>query len=246
MWALLPLKSFANAKQRLSDVLTPEERAGLFQAMVQDVLKVLQLHPDIENTLIVSDDTAARELAQSYGADFLFEPTFNNSWAAGEKRLNAAIQAGVNELAARGTDEVMIIHGDLPLISTSEISQLIRSHRQQGAFALTIAPDTHGVGSNCLLCTPAAGFTYCFGKNSFANHVSQANQLGMSLQTITLPGVGCDIDTPADLLTLINRAEQHSTSHTLRYLSTHGLLEPLKRREAAMVSETELAYSWAS
>ena len=37
MWAVLPLKDFVSAKQRLSGVLSATARRRLFHAMVEDV-----------------------------------------------------------------------------------------------------------------------------------------------------------------------------------------------------------------
>lgn len=98
MWALVPLKNFAQAKQRLSAVLNPEERRGLFEAMAKDVLSILKSHPDIENTLVVSVDPVARQLATQYDAEFLDESNFKfrDSNTGG---LNATVQAAVDGLA---------------------------------------------------------------------------------------------------------------------------------------------------
>ena len=41
IWAALPVKEFANAKQRLSPLLTPLQRATLAAAMLEDVLTAL-------------------------------------------------------------------------------------------------------------------------------------------------------------------------------------------------------------
>ena len=37
-WAILPVKEMAGAKQRLAPLLSPEERIGLMQVMLRDVL----------------------------------------------------------------------------------------------------------------------------------------------------------------------------------------------------------------
>ena len=38
IWAVVPVKEFANAKQRLAGALTPDQRRGLCAAMLEDVL----------------------------------------------------------------------------------------------------------------------------------------------------------------------------------------------------------------
>lgn len=230
MWALLPLKNFSGAKQRLSGVLTPEERSGLFLAMVRDVLSVLQSHPDIDNTLIVSDAAEAQQLARDFGAQCLTESSLNVSG------LNEAVQAGVNVLAGRGIDDVMIIHGDLPLISSGDISQLIHTHQQQLMvardtqltsipMALTISPDERREGSNCLLCTPASSMTYRYGCNSFALHTEQARKLSMPMRVVYMAGAACDVDTPHDLAILLRRATPDNASHSYAYMAEQALAE---------------------
>ncbi|HCD27329.1 MAG TPA: 2-phospho-L-lactate guanylyltransferase, partial [Gammaproteobacteria bacterium] len=41
MWAIVPIKTFERAKQRLADVLSPAERRALMLAMARDVLTSL-------------------------------------------------------------------------------------------------------------------------------------------------------------------------------------------------------------
>ena len=64
MWAVLPLKDFVSAKQRLSGVLSATERRRLFHAMVEDVLSVLIQAPSIVGIVIVSDDPTAALMAR--------------------------------------------------------------------------------------------------------------------------------------------------------------------------------------
>ena len=254
MWALLPLKNFANAKLRLSSLLTPTERSELSAAMVNDVLSVLQSHPDIDNTLIVSDELSAEPLARQYGAQWLSESSLN---ACG---LNEAVQAGVDDLARRGIDEVMVIHGDLPLISHGDISDLIQAHRKQslnvsdlesslaeGKAAeykptLTIAPDEGRKGTNCLLCTPASSLTYRYGPNSFTAHAINASHINMAFQVVCLPRVACDIDEAEDLAQLLQQASPERTPHCHRYIETHNLLASLRARDAEWITDTDLQY----
>ena len=41
VWAAVPVKEFAGAKQRLSPLLTPQQRQALAAAMLEDVLAAL-------------------------------------------------------------------------------------------------------------------------------------------------------------------------------------------------------------
>ena len=91
VWAVLPLKDFVNAKQRLSGVLAPHERRHLFHTMVEDVLDVLANHPLIENTVIVSDDPSAELLADRYQLSCW--PESSLALAPAAKGLSAVVDA---------------------------------------------------------------------------------------------------------------------------------------------------------
>jgi len=222
MWALLPLKSFDEAKQRLSGVLTSQERRNLFQVMVEDVLNVLHDHPQIRGTLLISEDPLAQIIADRYQVDHLRESSLC------EPGLNNAVQAGVAFLNAKGIDDVMVVHGDLPEINASEISELIECHKQVTTPALTIAPDSHLKGSNCLLCRPASTLTYCYGNQSLKAHSKQSQLKGLKLNIKALKGISRDLDTPADLYQLINNFPHKISTKTHHFLVDSGISERIK------------------
>ena len=66
--AILPVKRFGAAKQRLSGALGPEARAALAEAMVRDVLLALARVDAIERTLVVTGEPRAAALASFLGA----------------------------------------------------------------------------------------------------------------------------------------------------------------------------------
>src|SRR5881397_1252143 len=79
---LLPVKEFANAKQRLSAKLNPPARAGLARAMCLDVLKTLA-RARVPNRVIVF--TAADEvmqMARPFGFDVVLEELVEGHSAA--------------------------------------------------------------------------------------------------------------------------------------------------------------------
>ncbi|CAI10693.1 conserved hypothetical protein (plasmid) [Aromatoleum aromaticum EbN1] len=212
MWTILPAKNLCRAKQRLAGLLTPEERGGLFHAMLKDVLTVLCAHPAIEGVVVVSDDPAARRLAEQYRAEFLDESGLS---ATG---LNAVVQAAAHRLAERGIDEVMVIHGDLPLINHAEITHLIDTHRSAPGPALTLAPDRQREGTNCLICTPASAIEFSYGASSLVKHARQAKKIGAAVHIVRLSGIGFDVDWPDDVLALIDQPELGAGRHTVLYL----------------------------
>lgn len=225
MWAVLPLKEFPNAKQRLSGVLDGRQRTDLLEAMASDVLQILNGHPDLDGTLIVSNDPVARRLARTYGADFVSEAEL------GAQGLNAVVQATVRQLARDGEDEVLIVHGDMPLITAAEISLLIRHHRLAPTPALTLATDRRSDGSNGLLCSASSAIAFAYGKGSCAQHQAQAQRAGLACSIMTLPGMSCDIDEPDDLLAFLNHPNVAAATRTRDYLAASGIARQLRAQE---------------
>lgn len=256
MQVLLPLKEFAAAKQRLAGVLSALERAQLFEAMVDDVLKVLTAHPAIERVLICSRDRAAAWLARYYQVDFLHEdelhedelhedelhePELNENEMresvlqnkslhtdrspqilVQDSGLNVVVNTVARRLAAQGISELMVVHGDLPLLSVAGISTFIKRHQASRGAAVTIAPDRHRTGTNLLAWRALPTFTARYGSNSFQQHVAQAHALQAALQICDLPDARCDIDEPDDLLLLTQQAHNGAT-RTLTYLRESGV-----------------------
>ena len=104
------------------------------------------------------------------------------------------LNAELYVVAATVPNKILIIHGDLPLVTAQDITALVDAAEAKGC---AIAPDRHGQGTNALaLCTRREGFSFAFGVDSFARH---QNSLGDALATVQRTGLSCDIDTPDDL-----------------------------------------------
>jgi 2-phospho-L-lactate guanylyltransferase len=222
MRAIVPVKNFSQAKRRLSELLQPEERKHFVHAMLEDVLRALSGCPRLGGITLLSDEQAVKDLAAEYGVDYLDERSLPIPG------LNGVVQSAVAALGLQGEHEVMVIHGDLPLIHVAEIEKLIAAHRRAGVPALTIGPDGNREGTNCMICTPASSITYCYGSSSFSKHCHQAASFGASLRIVDVAGVGFDIDWPCDLKKLVSRSSEHPDSRTIRYLEGSGIADRVK------------------
>lgn len=224
LWAVLPLKDFVNAKQRLSGVLAPHERRRLSQAMVGDVLTVLASHPAIDNTLIVSDDPSAELLAEHYGVAYW------NEASLGVKGLNDVVSKIAANLQSKGIEQMLVVHGDLPLLSADEIQQMIDLHSNSEKPAITLVSDRHGKGSNCLLCSPPQAISFHYGEGSLHKHLLVAETNGVIADVITFDGASCDVDEAEDIHCLLGRYRASKTTidkQTVNYLKSSGITRRL-------------------
>ncbi|MEO8713589.1 MAG: 2-phospho-L-lactate guanylyltransferase [Acetobacteraceae bacterium] len=187
VWAAVPVKEFADAKERLSTLLTPVQRKVLAAAMLEDVLAVLtaaRLAGVMLNTL----DPTARALAQRYGARIVT--------AEARSGHSGAVAAMATILAAEGAGGMLTCPGDIPAVSVGDIAALLEAHG--AAPAVSIVPAHDERGSNAVLLTPPDAMALRFGDDSFLPHLDAARRQGLEPRIVRLAGIALDIDNPAD------------------------------------------------
>ncbi|MBF0276159.1 MAG: 2-phospho-L-lactate guanylyltransferase [SAR324 cluster bacterium] len=206
MWAVVPAKDPADAKQRLSFVLNNEQRRKLFRAMLEDVVEVLLKVPALDGLMLVSRNTDAEWLAEQYGVRLLHEKE--------NKGHTAAVSFAARVLGAEGATGILQLPGDVPMVSVDEIEQVMAAHG--AAPAVTIVPSRDKKGSNCVLCSPPEVMPLTFGENSFYPHLTVARNHGLEPRVLEMPGIGLDIDTADDLRKLLALNADNRTGRFLR------------------------------
>lgn len=185
---LVPVKNLTRAKQRLSSVLSPEERLELARAMCEDVLETLARWQGRPEVAVVTSDPFAGDLALRFGFALIAD-TVN----PGE---TGAIEIATTVCRNRGAGRTLVIPADIPLIGTSELQKIVDSAPPGGAV---LVPDAAGRGTNAALRTPADLFPLRFGNDSFRPHLAAARATGLPCVVLELPGIARDVDRPEDL-----------------------------------------------
>lgn len=188
--AILPVKSFARAKQRLGASVAEELRMALAQAMVGDVLAALAATSAVEATIVVTRQPDVAASARSGGATVVHDE--------GEEGQPAAVTLGVRAALAQGFQRVLCVPGDCPALDPAELAELLADREH----AVTILPDRHGTGTNGLLLSPPDAIAPSFGSDSRARHVELARAAGVRWRVKELGSLGLDVDTGADLAAL--------------------------------------------
>lgn len=221
MWAVVPVKSLAAVKARLAGVLTPVQRQDLMVQMLQDVLAALSAAPGLDGVLVVSGDADIRALSTGFGARWLPETASNG--------LCAALRQAASALAAEQIAGMMIVPADVPLITPAAVARVLDAHRHAPAVTLVAAADG---GTNALAMSPPELIAPAFGDHSFARHRASARERGIVPVSLAVPEFALDIDTPANLLTLLRLP---ATTRTQHYLHTSGLATQLLARQPAAI-----------
>jgi 2-phospho-L-lactate/phosphoenolpyruvate guanylyltransferase len=197
--AILPVKRFAEAKQRLAAGIDDERREAVAAAMLEDTLEAIGEARSIERTVVVSGDPRAQELAAASSAAVLPDP-------ADEGHVLAA-EAGIARAEADGADCVVLLPGDCPLLDPRELDRLLTGIPPS---YVAIVPDRHGSGTNALVLAPPGAIRPAFGEGSRDRHVDAARQAGVPFAVEELASLALDLDTPADAIALTRAVAEGS------------------------------------
>lgn len=216
IWAVVPVKEFAAAKQRLSPALAAEQRRVLSATMFEDVLDTLVSVRELAGIVVVTCDPQATVIAERAGARVVTENARDGQ--------TAAVAAAARSLAHDGIGAMLMTPGDIPLISPDEVVALLREHGPAPAFSIVPAHD--GRGSNAVLCSPPDAVPLRFGDDSFVPHLAAARRMGIEPTVLKLSGIGLDIDRPEDLARLA-RMRPSRPNRTLAWIATAAIARAL-------------------
>jgi 2-phospho-L-lactate guanylyltransferase len=184
---LVPVKNLVDAKQRLSSILSPEERFALARAMCEDVLQTLARWQSRPGVAVVTSDSFARDLATRFKFEIVTD------YNSGE---TSAIDMATAFCRERGEESTMVVPADIPLIDSSELQKIVDSAPSGGAV---LVPDAAGRGTNAAWRSPSDLFPLRFGNDSFLPHLAAAKATGLPCVVLELPGIARDVDRPEDL-----------------------------------------------
>ncbi len=209
--AIVPVNVIRKSKERLSPLLSPAERANLSILMLRNVLSALRCSKTIDSLAVVSADTSLRIIARKYQARFL--------WEGKRRGLNKGLRLAIARAKLDGASAVLIVHADLPLLTSSEIDAFFRASHD---YQVAIAPSKDGEGTNALLLNSPFTIRPMFGKNSFMKHWSQAKKMNLRCKILRCPTISFDVDKPEDALSLARLKRGNAAAEFLRMVGVNG------------------------
>jgi 2-phospho-L-lactate/phosphoenolpyruvate guanylyltransferase len=192
---LVPVKNLSNAKQRLASLLDQASRTELAQAMLLDVLEVLAAWAERPAVGIVTTDPFAVSLALRFSFEVIPDQA--------NRSETDAIEMATQVCESRGIASTLVIPGDIPLIKSQELEQILKAAPAEGCV---LAPAADGRGTNAAFRRPAGLFPLRFGNDSFKPHLAAAHATGKPCVVLSLPGIALDVDNPSDLRDLAQAA----------------------------------------
>lgn len=204
IFAILPVKSPYNAKQRLKEFLPAEQRETLAKILYRQTLSALRQAEGIDRVVVATSDPEFAGHARQSGAIVFEEIEQISHSASADAACLRAIQMGAST--------AMLVPIDVPTVTPSDFTQLAKAAHP----GLIIVPSADGTGTNALVRTPPDCIESRFGPGSFRAHCDQALAKGLQVDVLRLPGLMFDIDTPEDVAEFLARPRQCAVSSFLR------------------------------
>ena len=188
VWAVVLIKSFASAKQRLGAALDAPSRAGLAEANAERALAAAQAAPHV--LAVAGGDDAAR-LARLAGVEVLVEDH--------PEGQNRAAERGIEHAVRRGAEAVLLLSSDLPLVRRRHIARMLSAAVRLPSPAALAAPAVGRGGTNALYLSPPDALSLHFGDDSLAAFEAEASRRGVTFALHRSTALALDLDEPADL-----------------------------------------------
>jgi 2-phospho-L-lactate guanylyltransferase len=216
IFAVLPVKSPQNAKQRLSGFLSAEQRETFARILFRQTLASLCQAEGIDRVAVVTSDSEVAGRSHRSGA-LVFEES---------EQVSHSVSADAACLRAMqlGATTVLLVPIDVPLVTPADFSRLAAAARlgaQSGSqpcpqTKLIVVPSADGTGTNALARTPPNVIESRFGPGSCRAHLDQARAKSVHAEVLRLRGLMFDIDTPEDVAALLADPRDNDAASFLR------------------------------
>lgn len=213
-WIIVPVKDTRQSKQRLGELMSPIQRQQLAHNMLEDVLEAIAPLRDRAPCALVTVDPFARAQADRYGMRIIEDGAHDGH--------TGAVDGGRQRIAGEGARGMLTMPGDIPLVTTTEITGVLDAHEKSAGF--TIVPAGDKKGSNAIACSPSMAVPLRFGENSFYPHLDAARKVGIEPVTKEFTGIATDVDTPEDVQRLLRR-DPAARACATRFLNSIGLTD---------------------
>jgi 2-phospho-L-lactate guanylyltransferase len=188
IFAILPVRSLADGKSRLSPLLDAGERARLNEQLFAQTLDCLAAYPGAASTFVASGSAEVLVRARQSGMAAVADPPGGG--------LNEAVAAATTAARARGARGIFVLPVDLPLLTAAGLRDLLA--QAAPAPVCLLVPDRRGAGTNLIYQFPIRLASYAFGDGSFARHRLAAQAAGLQVLVRREPSFALDLDLPAD------------------------------------------------
>ena len=194
--AIIPVKTFSNAKTRLQ--LPSEKVEKLCKIMLEEILQVLSASTKIEKIILVTKEQKAVEMGKKFNTITIIDEK--------EEGVNQAVSLTDKYLLENNFIASVVFPQDIPYIKTEDVDFILK-HQLHPNFAI-IVPSRKFDGTNALVRMPIDLMKTHYDNNSYRNHMLTAKEHTMNVAMVFVKRVMLDIDSQEDLEFLLEQNEK--------------------------------------
>lgn len=185
--AIVPVKTFSKAKQRLN--LSTEKTEILCKLMLEEVLGTISKSNLIEKTALVTKDENAFAIGKKFGCMEILDEK--------ELGVNNAVALADGYFLNDGFDASIVFPQDIPLMQPDDIQSLFNFKNSQRCAL--VVPSRKFDGTNALFRTPVNLMKTHYDEDSYKIHLSTAEESSASSALVLIRRIMLDVDEPSDL-----------------------------------------------
>ncbi len=204
--AIIPVKTFSNAKTRLD--LSPQKIEGLCKIMLEEILHIISISPQIEKTILVTKEEKAIEIGKKFNVTIIRDEK--------EESVNSAVALADKYLLENKFDASIVFPQDIPYIKTQDIDFMLK-YMAQPNFAIII-PSRRFDGTNALVRMPIDLMKTHYDEDSYKIHMNTAKEHTLNVAMVFVKRIMWDVDNKEDLEFLLEQNDKPQIEAKIREL----------------------------
>ena len=202
--AIIPVKTFSNAKTRLQ--LPTEKVEELCKIMLEEILQVLSISPKIEEVILITKEKKAIEIGKKFNTITIIDEK--------EESVNQAVSLADEYLLENNFNASVVFPQDIPNIKTQDIDFMLK-HQLHPNFAIII-PSRKFDGTNALVRMPIDLMKTHYDNDSYRNHMKTAKEHTMNVAMVFVKRIMLDVDDQEDLELLLELNEKPNLTEKIK------------------------------
>ena len=202
--AIIPVKTFSNAKTRLE--ISPQQKEELCKIMLEEVLRIISISPQIEKTVIVTKEEKAIEIGKKFNTITIIDEK--------EESVNSAVALADKYLLENNFDASIVFPQDIPYIKTQDIDFML-NYKAPPNFAIVV-PSRRFDGTNALVRMPTDLMETHYDEDSYKIHMNTAKEHTLNVALIFVKRIMLDVDNAEDLKFLLEQNEKPQIVEKIR------------------------------
>ncbi|MBT5201402.1 MAG: 2-phospho-L-lactate guanylyltransferase [Thaumarchaeota archaeon] len=202
--AIIPVKTFSNAKTRLE--LSPHKVEELCKIMLEEILQTLSISPRIEKIIMVTKEQKAIEIGKKFNVITIIDEK--------EESVNNAVALADKYLLENKFDASIVFPQDIPYIKTQDIDFML-NYIAPPNFAIVI-PSRRFDGTNALVRMPIDLMETHYDEDSYKIHMNTAKEHTLNVAMVFVKRIMWDVDNKEDLEFLLEQDEKPKIAEKIK------------------------------